>query len=127
MRRTFVFLIRTKRALWHDISRAWWKAVVVLAVAGGAFYLYDLSSACLWFVFTAFLLYGWDNRYLGAAAILCLTACPMLLALDSSLWWPTIDFEAAAESVAVYAFFFLVMTVVLQLVDLKRHPGEYAD
>ena len=102
----------------RELLGAKWKLLVSLAVAGGTLYLFDLSSALLWFAFVLFLLYDFDNRFLGAVAILCLTACPVLLALYM---------DDVAEQVAVYAFFFLVMTVVLQLVDLKRHPEEYVE
>ena len=116
-----VFFIRLKRAVTYDLSSAWWKLGVAVVVGAISTFLFSISSGLLWFIFLMYLLYDWDNRYLGAIAILCLISCPLLLALNRE------TSQAMAESMAVYAFFFLVMTVTLQLVDLKRHPTDDQD
>jgi hypothetical protein len=79
-----------------------------------AFLLWGLSSAILWLLFLTFLAYGWENRIIAALALLSLIVCPILL---------TFKKEVLAEQMAVYAFFFLVMTVILQIIDYKF--GEY--
>jgi len=75
-------------------------------------------AGVLWFLFCLFLVYEWENRVFGVAALLCLAACPVLLAVKQ---------DARAEEVAVYAYFFLVMTVALQIVEFKRHPERFPE
>lgn len=75
------------------------------------FYLWGLSSALLWFLFLSFLFYGWESRIIATMALISLASCPFLLYFKK---------DALAETMAVYAYFFLVMTVVLQIVELKR-------
>lgn len=75
-------------------------------------------AGVLWFLFCLFLVYEWENRVFGVAALLSLAACPVLLALK---------LEDRAEQVAVYAYFFLVMTVVLQVIEFKRHPERFPE
>lgn len=62
-------------------------------------------------LFFAFLLYPWDNRIIAFCAMVCLAACPFLLIYNQ---------ENLAEQMATYAYYFLVITVVLQIVEYKR-------
>jgi hypothetical protein len=102
----------------RDIKvRPRWALLYVSVFLVVAWYV-DIVSGFLWMLFLMFLIYRWDNRILGATAILLLVTCPLLLSVGLEPW---------AELMAVYAFFFLVMTITLQLVDLKRSnpiPGE---
>ena len=75
-------------------------------------------AGVLWFLFCLFLVYEWEKRVFGVAALLCLAGCPVLLALKQ---------DARAEEIAVYAYFFLVMTVALQIVEFKRHPERFPE
>ena len=98
---------------WENIRESpWWMLPITLVFLAVAWYV-DIISALLWAIFFSFLVYKWDSRILGAVAILLLVACPILLSLDQEPW---------AELIAVYAFFFLVMTVTLQIIELKRIP-----
>jgi len=73
------------------------------------------ESICFLMFFLAFLMYRWSSRLPGVLAILTLTACPILLALK---------LDAAAEQTAVYAYLFLVMTVVLQIIEYWRESRK---
>ena len=73
--------------------------------------LIGTDTAFFWSLFLAFLFFAWDSRYVGALAILALTACPILLSLD---------LQEYAEQMAVYAYYLLVITVVLQIIEYKR-------
>jgi hypothetical protein len=55
--------------------------------------------------------YGIDSRYMILSALLLLWLCPFLLIYK---------FSAAAEAAAIYAFYFLVIGVALQLADLRK-------
>ena len=105
------------RRAWRDIRAKRWQGVVTIFLTAGTYWLWGPNAAILWFLFLAFLLYDWDNRVIGTFAILSLITCPVLLSFNQS---------ALAETMAVYAYYFLVMTVVLQIVEFKQHPNEYA-
>ncbi|OGG51395.1 hypothetical protein A2704_03440 [Candidatus Kaiserbacteria bacterium RIFCSPHIGHO2_01_FULL_54_36b] len=91
----------------------WWKALLLVNIFVLAFLFFGIISAILWSVFFAFVFYRWDTRIIGSFAILALTACPILLALEE---------KAFAEQMAVYAYYFLVMTVLLQIIEFKFRP-----
>ena len=96
--RALVRLVRVAcRDAWADIKvRPRWMLPIGVVFLGVAWYV-DIVSALLWMIFLMFLIYRWDNRILGAAAILLLVVCPILLSLGLEPW---------AELIAVYAFFF---------------------
>ncbi len=85
--------------------------LIIISICIGIYL--GLSAGLLWFLFLAFAIYGWDNRIIGVMAIICLATCPFLLQFKQ---------DVLAEQIAVYAYFFLVMTVVLQIIEYKRHP-----
>jgi hypothetical protein len=83
-----------------------------------AWVLWGISAGLLWLLFLAFAFYDWDNRVIGVMALFSLATCPFLLSFKQ---------DALAEKVAVYAYFFLVMTVVLQIIEYKRHPNLFKE
>ena len=91
------------------------KAVTLFNVFAILTILIGAEAGFFWTLFIGFLVYEWDNRYVGALAILALVACPILLALE---------FQEDAEIMAVYAYYLLVITVVLQIIEFKRHPDS---
>ena len=96
---------------WEQIKERPWPMVLIGIFALVVAWYVDIVSALLWMIFLMFLVYRWESRILGAAAIVLLVVCPLLISLN---------LEPYAELIAVYAFFFLVMTVVLQIVEMKR-------
>jgi len=101
-----------------DFKTKKWRGLLALALSIGAFFLWGLSSALLWLLFLLFLVYEWENRIIAFLALISLTTCPFLLHFKK---------DKLAETMAVYAFFFLVMTVVLQIVEYKRHPEKFPE
>jgi len=91
----------------NDIKSKKITSIILLVVFDLIFICFGLSPALLWLLFLAFLFYGWDNRIIAGLALLCLAICPLLLHLKK---------DSLAEALAIYAYFFLVMTVVLQLI-----------
>jgi|SRR3989344_9056286 len=111
---------KLKDTFWRvlaDIKLKKKRGVLALVLAGLFFWLYGLSAGLLWLLFLLFLVYEWENRIIGVLALLALASCPILLSFNQNAW---------AETMAVYAYFFLVMTVALQIVEYKRHPNEHA-
>ncbi|MDD4409538.1 MAG: hypothetical protein PHW52_02670 [Candidatus Pacebacteria bacterium] len=97
--------------LLKDIYRKKLRIVFAIGLAVGAYYLWGLSSSLLWGLFLIFLFCAWDSRFIAFLALICLTTCPILLQVKQ---------DKIAEEVAVYAYFFLVMTVVLQMFEYWR-------
>lgn len=69
-------------------------------------------------LFALFAYYSWDNRVTATGALVCLAICPVLLILKQ---------DAYAEVVAIYAYYFLIVTVLLQLIEYKRHPENFEE
>src|SRR3989344_4866777 len=112
-------LIEAEREARTDvILRVVVKIVVLVDVGFVALAYLGPESVFFWLLFLSFLFFGWDSRYVGALAILALTTCPVILSLDE---------EVLAEVMAVYAYYLLVMTVVLQIIEFKRHPESFAE
>lgn len=88
---------------------------ILLVVSSVLFFIWNTSvmSTLLFVAFFSFLFFQWENRVFAVFALFCLASCPILLSLKQ---------DAMAEIMAQYAYFFLVMTVVLQIVEYKRHP-----
>ena len=92
--------------------------LLFVVVVLGIYYYLGLMASFFWGVFILFALFDFDNRIVGWFAILCLVACPIYL-------WAKQD--AIAEQIAVYAFFFLVITVTLQIIELVRFPERFKE
>jgi len=82
--------------------------------------IWSVSFESIFFIvlFLFFLFYSWDSRIIAVLALISLASCPILLSFKKDDW---------AEQMAVYAYFFLVMTVVLQIIEYKRHPQNFSD
>ena len=94
--------------------------LLLIAIIAALLTIWKVSgeSICFISVLVAFLLYQWDSRVLAGMALICLASCPVLLIFG---------FEADAEMFAVWAYYFLVMTVVLQIVEYKRYPDRFRE
>lgn len=112
------WIVKLFKLIKKDIlaKKIWGVILVAISIIFGV--LWGLSAGLLWFLFLAFALYDWDNRVIGVMALIFLVSCPFLLSFEQ---------DALAEQMAVYAYFFLVMTVVLQIIEYKRHPELFKD
>ena len=115
MKKYFIFITqKIQSALVRfikDVKTKKKRGVLLLILIALAFWFWGLSSSLLWLLFLSFLFYNWENRIIATMALLSLASCPFLLYFKK---------DALAETMAVYAYFFLVMTVFLQIVELKR-------
>lgn len=94
------------------------RALVAALIAVGMGIWLGPRAGMLWLLFLLFLVYEWENRIIGVLVLISLASCPFLLSFHQ---------DAFAETMAVYAYFFLVMTVTLQIVEFKRHPEKFKD
>lgn len=62
-------------------------------------------------IFLLFLIYKWENKILFGSAIFFVVCCPILLNFNA---------KTAAEQIAIGAYYFLAMGIVLQLVEYIR-------
>ncbi len=97
------------------MSRKLQTVLLVIALILMVMWKQDVETIILWMLFLSFLLYEWENRIIAGLALISLASCPFLLIYEK---------EDLAEIMAIYAYYFLVMTVVLQIAELKRHPEE---
>ena len=103
-KRFFLFVI-------NDVKTKKIRGVVLLIMVALIFWKLGINAGLLWFLFLSFLFYGWENRIIAVCALISLASCPFLLSFKKDAW---------AETMAIYAYYFLVMTVVLQIVEYKR-------
>lgn len=107
-----LYLKKSSQRATADIKSKKWRGLIALILSVAAYFLWGLESALLWLLFLTFLVYGWENRIIAFFALAFLVSCPILLAFKKDAW---------AEQMAIYAYYFLVMTVVLQIIEFKRH------
>jgi len=75
------------------------------------------ETAAFLVAFLVFALYAWDYRIFAVCTVLALTGCIVLLILD---------IQSVAEQMAICAYYFLVMTIMLQFIEYGRNRIEYA-
>ncbi len=92
--------------------------LVLMSIALLFIWQFSYEAIIFLTIFIIFAVYGWDSRIITTGALIFLASCPFLLIFKQN---------PLAEQMAVYAFFFLTMTVVLQIIEHKRFPGRYSE
>lgn len=97
-------------------AKKWW---ILTLIVVGIFIIWQLGAipGLLWLLFLSFLVFEWDNRIIALFALGFLVSCPFLLIFKK---------EVLAEQSAVYAYYFLVITVILQLIEYTVHPKKFS-
>lgn len=98
-----------------DIISKKYLTILLLVVFGLIAWRFSWESAILWVVFLAFLIYRWESRLLAGAALIFLAICPFYLYYQ---------YDDIAEQMAIYAYFLLVMFVVLEIIEFVRTKNE---
>lgn len=106
----FFYFRKTSLRVATDAVNKKWRGLFVLAVSIAIYFFGGLSAALMWLLFLLFLVYEWDNRIIAFSAIVSLATCPFLIYFKKDDW---------AETIAIYAYYFLIMTVVSQIVEFK--------
>lgn len=98
-------------------AKKWW--ILILAIVG-MFIIWQLGImwGLLWLVFLSFSIFEWDSWIIAFLALIFLVSCLFLTIYKKDL---------LAEQAAIYAFYFLVMTVVLQIVEYVGRPKNTKD
>jgi len=97
------------------LIKHWIKSLIILLVFVLLALLVNFTAAFFWSLFLAFLIMRLDNRIFIAAALICLIICPFLLLFKYQLW---------SEQVAVWAYYFLALGVILQIIEFILEPQE---
>lgn len=84
--------------------------VLVLVVSLILWSVVSATTAFFWTVFLVWWAFRLDSRILAGVALFFLVSIPIFLSLDM---------EARAEQFAVYVYFLLVITVTLQIIELR--------
>ncbi|MBP6931555.1 MAG: hypothetical protein KBB62_02425 [Candidatus Pacebacteria bacterium] len=117
LNKTFLYKGIKKAIL--DIKKEYLYSVLILIFVVILFiWNFSFESIIFLTIFIVFAIYDWDSRITATGALISLSSCPILLIAKQ---------DALAETMAVYAYFFLVMTVVLQIIEYKRHPELFKD
>lgn len=119
----FVIILNSRHVQW-GIAQGWGDvkrdmlSFALLAIFLALLIIWEFKTESIFFLitFATFLLYRWESRVIAALALASLALCPLLLIIGE---------DALAEQMAVYAYYFLVMTVVLQIIEFKR--GERSE
>jgi len=83
--------------------------VLLIVIFGLLFWKFAFKVAILWTIFWLFLFYNWEDRVLAGIALVLLVGCPIFLITGR---------KVIAEQIAIYAYYFIVMTVALQIAKL---------
>jgi hypothetical protein len=79
--------------------------IVLLAVKAG------IVTILFLIIFFSFAFYAWDSRIIAIVALISLVGCSFLLMFK----W-----DAQAKLMAIYAYYFLIITIILQILELQR-------
>ena len=113
------FLYKGIRKGLRDIKKERWYWLIILITATLLFiWQFSLEAIIFLTLFLAFSFYGWNSRIIATGALISLASCPVLLIVKQ---------DAYAEQMAVYTYYFLIITVVLQIVEYKKHPEKFKD
>ncbi|MFA5644684.1 MAG: hypothetical protein WC928_04160 [Patescibacteria group bacterium] len=106
------YLLWLKNKLVRIKRRAWMKIFIIAVILIFALFkeIDVINFLVLLYALISFL-FILDSRYSAAAALIFLAACPFLLIFKK---------DALAENAAIYAYYFLVITVLTQIIELYR-------
>jgi len=106
------YLLVTKRQLAKLTWRDYLKISLIILVLAFALYknIIVLDFLILAYALISFL-YILDSRLSAGAALVLLASCPILLIAKK---------DSLAETMAVYAYYFLVITVITQIRELRK-------
>jgi ABC-type multidrug transport system fused ATPase/permease subunit len=102
----------------YFIFKHWLKSLIVIIVFIAVAFFVSWTAAFFLSFFLAFLIMHLDSRVPIAFALIFLVACPFLLLFQYQKW---------AETTAIYAYYFLVIGVILQIIEFIREPKQAED
>lgn len=99
-----------------DLRKEYLYSILILIVfVLLAIWRFDREAISFIILFLSFALYNWDSRVVAGGALVSLASCPILLILKQ---------DSVAEQMAIYAYYFLAITVILQIIEYVRNPED---
>jgi len=84
---------------------------IILSIVLGFIFQWSIPEIIIFTIFIWSILNPIDSKYLSLAALIFLAITPFLLIFKQQDW---------AEQSAIYAYYFLVFTVIMALYELKK-------
>jgi hypothetical protein len=112
---------KIKNIIASDLKILNWKDVILLAVSVvlGIYLKWSISEVAVFVVFIFIILHPLPSRFLAMPALFFLILTPFFLIFKQ---------ELIAEQVAIYCYYFLVMTVIMGIYEIysERSTEEEA-
>jgi len=89
--------------------------ILLIAFLMGLYFDWAVVDALIFVVFIAIILKPIPGRFLAIPALFCLAVTPFLLILEK---------EERAEEFAIYAYYFLVMAVIMEVYAIRKEEGN---
>jgi hypothetical protein len=102
-----------KKDLWEIKKERSYGVLIIIFITLLLIWQFRFETIIFLTLFICFALYDWDERMIATGA---------LVSLASSLIHLMAKQYAHAEQMAVYAYYFLVITVILKIIEYKRFP-----
>lgn len=111
----YKYLVFIKNRLFSFSRGTWVRITIIIVVLSFSLFkeIGVLDFLVLFYALISFL-FILNSRYSAGAALILLASCPFLLILKKDLW---------AESAAIYAYYFLVITILTQIRELKKEKN----
>ena len=89
--------------------------IVILSFVMGIYLGWDTINAVIFAIFIWIIINPIPSRYLAYPALLFLSITPFLLILDK---------KDKAEEFAIYAYYFLAMTVIMGIYEIRKEDNN---
>lgn len=86
-------------------------AIILIAMVIGSYFGWNIAGVVIFCFFLWIILNPMPSRYLGLGSLLCIMITPILILLER---------RDQAEQLAVYAYYFLVFAVIMELHENYR-------
>lgn len=108
------FIVKIKAVKWTKMLILKW--IIIFAILGCALSK-NMQMIDFWILAYGLIavLFIIESRIAAGFALICLAACPFLLIFKQ---------EILAEAMAVYAYYFLIITVLIQIRELKKESVD---
>jgi len=90
-------------------------AILLVAFLLGIYFDWTIVGTIIFVIFIAIILKPIPGRILAIPALFCLSLTPVLLILEK---------EVRAEEFAIYAYYFLVMAVIMEVYAIRKEEGN---
>jgi|WetSurMetagenome_2_1015567.scaffolds.fasta_scaffold245148_2 hypothetical protein len=108
---------KIKKVIFRGAKELNWKDFSILAVSLvlGIYLKWNIFEIAIFCVFIYIILHPVESRYLAMPALFFLVLTPFFLVFKQ---------EAIAEQLAIYCYYFLIMTVMMGIYEVRKDDRE---